>query len=63
MSRLPLLELDDIVEEYHPLFTDEYLGNRHIFRAWAHNPAVPIRMTVGYFSGTRITSHLRQLCL
>lgn len=37
MSRLPLLELNDIPEEYHHLFTDEYLGGRHIFRAWAHS--------------------------
>ena len=40
MTRLPLLELDDIPEEYHHLFTDDYLGDRHIFRAWAHNPEV-----------------------
>jgi hypothetical protein len=40
MSRLRLLELDDIPEEYHHRFTDEYLGDRHIFGAWAHNPEV-----------------------
>jgi len=40
MSRLPLLDLDDIPAEYHHLFTEEYLGDRHIFRAWAHNPEV-----------------------
>jgi 4-carboxymuconolactone decarboxylase len=40
MTRLPLLDLDEIPEEYHYLFTDEYLGDRHIFRAWAHNPEV-----------------------
>lgn len=40
MSRLDLLELDDIPEEYHYLFTDDYLGDRHIFRVWAHNPEV-----------------------
>lgn len=31
MTRLPLLELEDIPEEYHYLFTEEYLGDRHIF--------------------------------
>jgi len=40
MSRLDLLEMDEIPEEYHYLFTDEYLGDRNIFRAWAHNPEV-----------------------
>lgn len=40
MTRLPLLDLDDIPEEYHHLFTDDYLGDRHIFRVWAHNPEV-----------------------
>ncbi|SER41994.1 carboxymuconolactone decarboxylase family protein [Natrinema salaciae] len=49
MSRLPLLELDDISEEYHHLFTDEYLGDRHIFRAWAHNPAV-LEATLEYLN-------------
>ncbi len=32
--------MDEIPEEYHYLFTDEYLGDRHIFRVWAHNPEV-----------------------
>ncbi|QFU84719.1 carboxymuconolactone decarboxylase family protein [Natronorubrum aibiense] len=49
MSRLPLLELDDIPEEYHHLFTDEYLGDRHIFRAWAHNPEV-LEATLKYLN-------------
>jgi alkylhydroperoxidase family enzyme len=49
MSRLPLLELDDIPEEYHHLFTDEYLGDRHIFRAWAHNPEV-LEATLEYLN-------------
>lgn len=40
MSRLPLLERDEIPEAYHYLFTDEYLGDRHIFRVWAHNPEI-----------------------
>jgi 4-carboxymuconolactone decarboxylase len=38
MTRLDRLELDEIPEEYHYLFTDDYLGDRHIFRVWAHNP-------------------------
>jgi alkylhydroperoxidase family enzyme len=49
MSRLPLLELDDIPEEYHHLFTGEYLGDRHIFRAWAHNPEV-LEATLEYLN-------------
>jgi alkylhydroperoxidase family enzyme len=40
MTRLDLLDLEEIPEAYHYLFTDEYLGDRHIFRAWAHNPEV-----------------------
>jgi 4-carboxymuconolactone decarboxylase len=49
MSRLPLLELDDIPEEYHHLFTEAYLGDRHIFRAWAHNPEV-LEATLEYLN-------------
>lgn len=49
MSRLPLLELDDIPEEYHHLFTDDYLGDRHIFRVWAHNPEV-LEATLKYLN-------------
>ena len=56
--------MDDIPGEYHHLFTDEYLGDRHIFRASAHNPEVletrtccrPARRAtqrVGYFRGRR----------
>jgi 4-carboxymuconolactone decarboxylase len=40
MARLPLLDRDEIPDEYAHLFTDEYLGDRHIFRIWAHNPEV-----------------------
>ncbi|ADQ69085.1 hypothetical protein C499_06130 [Halogeometricum borinquense DSM 11551] len=49
MSRLPLLELDEIPEEYHYLFSDDYLGDRHIFRAWAHNPEV-LEATLEYLN-------------
>jgi 4-carboxymuconolactone decarboxylase len=49
MSRLPLLELDEIPEEYHYLFTDDYLGDRHIFRAWAHNPEI-LEATLEYLN-------------
>jgi alkylhydroperoxidase family enzyme len=49
MSRLPLLELDEIPDEYHDLFTDDYLGDRHIFRAWAHNPEV-LEATLEYLN-------------
>jgi alkylhydroperoxidase family enzyme len=47
MTRVELLELEEIPEEYHYLFTDEYLGDRHIFRAWAHNPEV-LEATLAY---------------
>ena len=40
MTRLRLLDIEEIPEEYHHLFTEEYLGDRHIFRVWAHNPEV-----------------------
>ena len=33
-----MLDLEETPEEYHYLFTDDYLGDRHIFRVWAHNP-------------------------
>jgi hypothetical protein len=33
MSRVPLLEMDEIPEEYHYLLTEEYPGDRHIFHA------------------------------
>ncbi|MCL7418391.1 MAG: carboxymuconolactone decarboxylase family protein, partial [Halalkalicoccus sp.] len=49
MSRLPLLDLEEIPEEYHYLFTDEYLGDRHIFRVWAHNPEV-LEATLEYLN-------------
>ncbi|QIB74303.1 carboxymuconolactone decarboxylase family protein [Halogeometricum borinquense] len=49
MSRLPLLELDEIPEKYHYLFSDDYLGDRHIFRAWAHNPEV-LEATLEYLN-------------
>jgi alkylhydroperoxidase family enzyme len=40
MTRLTMLELDEVPEDYHHLFTDDYLGDRHIFRVWAHSPEV-----------------------
>lgn len=49
MTRLPLLDLEDIPEEYHHLFTDDYLGDRHIFRVWAHNPEV-LEATLEYLN-------------
>jgi len=49
MSRLPLLDRDEIPDEYQHLFTDEYLGDRHIFRVWAHNPAV-LEATLEYLN-------------
>ncbi|MFC6953624.1 carboxymuconolactone decarboxylase family protein [Halorubellus litoreus] len=49
MSRLPLLDRDEIPDEYEHLFTDEYLGDRHIFRIWAHNPEV-LEATLEYLN-------------
>ena len=49
MTRLDRLELSDIPEAYHYLFTDEYLGDRHIFRVWAHNPEV-LEATLEYLN-------------
>ena len=49
MTRLPLLEEDEIPEEYHYLFTDDYLGDRHVFRVWAHNPEV-LEATLEYLN-------------
>ncbi|MEF8813042.1 MAG: carboxymuconolactone decarboxylase family protein [Halovenus sp.] len=49
MTRLPLLDTEDIPEEYHYLFTDEYLGDRHIFRVWAHNPEL-LEATLEYLN-------------
>ena len=49
MSRLPLLELDEIPQEYHYLFSEDYLGDRNIFRVWAHNPEV-LEATLDYLN-------------
>jgi alkylhydroperoxidase family enzyme len=49
VTRVDLLELDEIPEEYHYLFTEDYLGDRHIFRAWAHNPEV-LEATLEYLN-------------
>jgi alkylhydroperoxidase family enzyme len=49
MTRVDLLELEEIPEEYHYLFTEDYLGDRHIFRAWAHNPEV-LEATLEYLN-------------
>jgi alkylhydroperoxidase family enzyme len=49
MTRLDLLELGEIPEEYHYLFTDDYLGDRHIFRVWAHNPEL-LEATLEYLN-------------
>jgi alkylhydroperoxidase family enzyme len=42
-----MLETDEIPDEYEYLFTDEYLGDRHIFRVWAHNPEI-LKATLEY---------------
>jgi alkylhydroperoxidase family enzyme len=35
-----MLEMNEIPEEYHHLFGEEYLGDRNVFRVWANNPEV-----------------------
>lgn len=49
MTRLDLLDINEIPEEYHYLFTDDYLGDRHIFRVWAHNPEL-LEATLEYLN-------------
>lgn len=64
MSRLDLLELDEIPKEYHYLFSDDYLGDRHIFRAWAHNPEV-LEATLEYLNTlyTQLTPRKKELVI
>ncbi|WP_226479511.1 carboxymuconolactone decarboxylase family protein [Natrinema amylolyticum] len=38
MARVPLLEAEDLPEEYRYLFTDNDVGDAHIFRAMANAP-------------------------
>jgi hypothetical protein len=49
MSRLPLLDIEEFPEEYHHLFGDDYLGDRHVFRVCAHNPDV-LEATLEYLN-------------
>ena len=49
MTRLDRLDIDEIPEAYHHLFTDDYLGDRHIFRVWAHNPEI-LEATLEYLN-------------
>jgi len=49
VTRLDLLDLEEIPEAYHHLFTDDYLGDRHIFRVWAHNPEL-LEATLEYLN-------------
>jgi alkylhydroperoxidase family enzyme len=49
MTRLDMLDLDEIPAEYHHLFGEDYLGDRHIFRVWAHNPEV-LEATLEYLN-------------
>jgi 4-carboxymuconolactone decarboxylase len=49
VTRLDLLDLEEIPGEYHHLFTDDYLGDRHIFRVWAHNPEL-LEATLEYLN-------------
>ena len=49
MTRLDLLDIEEIPDEYHYLFTDDYLGDRHIFRVWAHNPEI-LEATLEYLN-------------
>jgi len=49
VTRLELLDRDEIPDEYQHLFTDDYLGDRHIFRVWAHNPEI-LEATLEYLN-------------
>ena len=49
MTRLDRLDREEIPAEYHYLFTDDYLGDRHIFRVWAHNPEI-LEATLEYLN-------------
>ena len=64
MSRVPLLEMEEIPEAYHYLFTDDYLGDRHIFRAWAHNPEV-LEATLTYLNTlySQVTDREKELII
>jgi alkylhydroperoxidase family enzyme len=64
MTRLDLLEIEEIPEEYHHLFTDEYLGDRHIFRVWAHNPEI-LEATLEYLDALydQLTPRTKELVI
>ncbi|MFT4922704.1 MAG: 4-carboxymuconolactone decarboxylase [Haloarculaceae archaeon] len=64
MTRLELLDIENIPEEYHYLFTDEYLGDRHIFRVWAHNPEI-LEATLEYLDALyeQLTPRLKELVI
>ena len=64
MTRLNLLDIDDIPEEYHYLFTDDYLGDRHIFRVWAHNPEL-LEATLEYLNTLydQLTPRIKELVI
>ena len=64
MTRLDLLDIDEIPEEYHYLFTDDYLGDRHIFRVWAHNPEL-LEATLEYLNTLydQLTPRLKELVI
>ena len=49
MTRLRRLNREEIPDEYQHLFTDYYLGDRYIFRVWAHNPEV-LEATLEYLN-------------
>src|SRR6056297_2664403 len=50
MSRRPLPEFDAIPEECQQFFTDDYIDDHHVSRAWAHDPAV-VEAMLAYLSG------------
>jgi len=49
VTRLRQLDREEIPEAYQHLFGDDYLGDRHIFRVWAHNPEV-LEATLEYLN-------------
>jgi len=59
-----MLDLAAIPEEYHHLFGEEYLGDRHIFRVWAHNPEL-LEATLDYLETVydQLTPRLKELVI
>ncbi len=59
-----MLDREEIPEAYQHLFTEDYLGDRHIFRVWAHNPEV-LEATLEYLNTLydQLTPRLKELVI